>query len=287
MINCKSAPWRGGICLLALLLAGCLSTPPRSTPVNNPVQASEAVSRIDREMDQLAKDIQVTRDEINKMTIEDFEVKKQLSDSINFPYSTDYMMTGGQNPGDPNTGRVVRITNDLAQGRKVLEQQREKMKNLRIQKQSLQQQSMGCFPAETLVVMADGTTRPFAEVRIGDLVQTYDIGYEKTVPRKVVDVYQVDGNHLYLINGELRTSGGERLLSQDGWRPVRDLKVGDSIHVAGRMLKIERIDLTPENRRLFNMQVADTHNFYVAVPEQGAILVHNSGGGGGGGGGGK
>ncbi len=287
MINCKSAPWRGSICLSALLLAGCLSTPPRSTPVNNPVQASNAVANIDKEIQQVQAKIQGTKDDINQLVIEDFEIKQQLRVNVNYPYSSDYNMTGGQNPGDPNTGRVVRVTKNLEVARKVLEQQKQELENLTKQKQSLQQQSMGCFPAETLVVMADGTTRPFAEVRIGDLVQTYDIGYEKTVPRKVVDVYQVDGNHLYLINGELRTSGGERLLSQDGWRPVRDLKVGDSIHVAGRMLKIERIDLTPENRRLFNMQVADTHNFYVAVPEQGAILVHNSGGGGGGGGGGK
>ena len=40
-----------------------------------------------------------------------------------------------------------------------------------------------------------------------DFVQTFDIGYEKTVPRKVVGIYQVDGNHLYSINGALLTSG--------------------------------------------------------------------------------
>ena len=162
-------------------------------------------------------------EEINKMTIEDFDVKQQLRGNVNFPYSSDYAMTGGQNPGDANTERVVRITNDLAQARKVLDQQREKLKILQAKKQSLQRQSGGCFPAETLVVMADGSTRPFIDIRAGDFVQTYDIGYEKTVPRKVVDVYQVDGNHLYLINGELRTTGSERLLSQDGWKPVSDL----------------------------------------------------------------
>lgn len=280
MINYKSASWRASICLLALLMVGCLSAPSRSTPVNNSVLASDAITNIDKEIQQVQAKIQGTTDDINQMVIEDFEIKQQLRNNINYPHSSDFNMTGGQNPGDPNTGRVVRVTESLAVARKVLEQQKQALENLSKQKQNLQQQSMGCFPAETLVVMADGTTRPFAEIRVGDLVQTYDIGYEKTVPRKVVDVYQVDGNHLYLINGELRSSGGERLLSQDGWRPVRDLKVGDSVHVAGRMLKIERIDLTPENRRLFNMQVADTHNFYVAVPEQGAILVHNSGGGG-------
>lgn len=285
MIHCRSTMWRGSICLSVLLLAGCLSNAPRSTTVNNPVNSGDAVTKIDKEIQQLEARIQGTRDDINQMVVEDFEIKQQLRNRINFPYSTDYAMTGGQNPGDSNMGRVVRVTQNLEAARKVLDQQKKELEKLTKQKQSLQQQSMGCFPAETLVVMADGSTRPFAQIRVGDIVQTYDIGYEKNVPRKVVDVYQVDGNHLYLINGQLQTSGGERLLTQDGWRPVRNLKPGDSVHVAGRMLKVERIELTREDRRLYNMQVADTHNFYVAMPELGAVLVHNSGGGGGGGGG--
>ncbi len=276
----------GGVFLSALLLPGCVSSPKNDKTyqeASTPFQAGAELPKVDKEIGQLEGDIQNTREEINKMTLEDFDVKQQLRVNVNFPYSSDYAMTGGQNPGDANTERVVRITNDLAQARKVLDQQREKLKILQAKKQSLQQQSGGCFPAETLVVMADGSTRPFIDIRAGDFVQTYDIGYEKTVPRKVVDVYQVDGNHLYLINGELRTTGSERLLSQDGWKPVSDLKIGDSVHLAGRMQKIESIVLSQDARRLFNMQVADTHNFYIAMPEQGAILVHNSGGGGGGG----
>lgn len=285
MIPSKSMIWRLSAALSMLLLAGCLSNAPRNAPTNNPVNSGDAITKIDREIEQLEAKIKGTRDDINQMVVEDFEVKQQLRNRVNFPYSTDYAMTGGQNPGDSNMGRVVRITQSLEVARKVLDQQQKELDKLTKQKQSLQQQSLGCFPAETSVVMADGSVRPFAEIRVGDMVQTYDIGYEKNVPRKVVEVYQVDGNHLYLINGELRTSGGERLLTQDGWKPVRNLKLGDRVRVGGSMLTIESIELSRESRRLYNMQVADTHNFYVETPELGNVLVHNSGGGGGGGGG--
>jgi len=281
---CRSKLSRMSVCASALLMAGCLSSLPHSTETSLPVQNSDAIAKVDREIQQLETKIRGTRDDINQMVLEDFEVKQQLRNRVNFPYSTDYAMTGGQNPGDSNMGRVVRITQNLEAARKVLDQQQKELDKLTKQKQSLQQQSMGCFPAQTLVVMADGSTRPFDQIRVGDVVQTYDIGYEKSVARKVVDVYQVDGNHLYQINGELLTSGGERLLSQDGWRPVRNLRVGDSVHVAGRMVKVERIELSRDSQRLYNMQVADTHNFFVAMPGLGTVLVHNSGGGGGGGG---
>ena len=272
----------GLVCLSISLLVGCslgVSRPDSYAPV----MTSDAINKVDRDIAKLEKDIQSTRDAINQMSIEDFQVKKELEHNINFPHSSDYAMTGGQNPGDSNMGRVVRVTNDIEQGRKVLEQQKKELAKLQKEKQKLVQQSTGCFPAETLVVMADGSRKKFAEIVVGDFVQTFDIGYEKTVPRKVVEIYQVDGNHLYSINGALLTSGGERLLSQRGWREVRNLEVGDSVHIAGQMVKVERIELSRQNIRLYNMQVADTHNFYISTAEQGAFLVHNSGGGGGGG----
>ena len=270
----------GKLCLLVSLLTGCVP-PGAHVSTNNPVTAAADIAKIDKEIQQLEAKIQGTKDDINQMTIEDHEVKSQLEKHILFPFDSAYAAAGGQNPGDPNDGRLVRVTNNLAVARKTLEQQKQELKNLTAKKVSLQQQSMGCFPEDALVMLADGSTKQFSSIRVGDMVQTYDIGYEKTVPRKVLEVYQVDGNHLYVINDEFRTTGGERLLAQDGWRPVGNLKVGDIIHVGGQMIEVKRIELSYEKQRLYNMQVTDTHNFYVAIPGIGPVLVHNSGGGGG------
>jgi len=152
------------------------------------------------------------------------------------------------------------------------------------EKAEMQKQSQGCFLPETLVQMGDGSFKPFARLQTGDEVMTYDIGYETQVVRPVISLYSVESNHLYTINNELKTTGGERLLSQDGWKEVSRLKKGDTVHIDGQMIEILSIDYQRLNRTLHNIQVQGTHNFYVAVPSGSRYLVHNSGGGGGGGG---
>ncbi len=151
-------------------------------------------------------------------------------------------------------------------------------------KSGLLAQSSGCFLPETLVQMDDGSFKPFAAIEAGDKVMTYDIGYAKLASRRVVELYTVEANHLYTINGEFRTTGGERLLSQDGWKEVRSIKEGDVVHVNGEMIEVLSISYQRINRKLHNMQVEDTHNFYVSTADGTKYLVHNTGGGGEGGG---
>jgi len=83
------------------------------------------------------------------------------------------------------------------------------------------------------------------------------------------------------------TTGGERLLSGEGWKEVRNLKKGDAVHVNGRMREVVSIEYSRVNSILHNMRVDDTHNFYVVTPDGSQYLVHNTDGGGGGGGGGS
>lgn len=150
------------------------------------------------------------------------------------------------------------------------------------EKDKLTSQSKGCFLPDALVQMENGTFKPLVEIVPGDMVMTYDIGLDKQVSRPVVELYSVQSNHLYTINGEFETTGGERLLSQDGWKEVSNLRQGDVVHVNGNMLEIRSIEYQNVEHRLHNMQVSDTHNFYVSTLNGTKYLVHNSGGGGGG-----
>ena len=272
---------------LATQLMGC-TTPsqrtdvPEKQAVNQKMPSGDALGEVLRDIDQTQKDIQFTRDVINQAVLDQLDAAGQLEKGKYFTHSADYNASGGQNPGETNVSRVERINRDIDVQRGELEKQKKKLATLEQKQQSLQQQSMGCFPADTHVVMADGSTRSFSTIMPGDYVQTYDIGYERKVARKVIETYQVDGNHLYVINDTLQTSGGERLLTQDGWRVVRNLKTGDRVHVGGQMVEIDTIRLKHQNAILHNMQVADTHNFYVSTDSGETYLVHNSGGGGGG-----
>ena len=153
---------------------------------------------------------------------------------------------------------------------------------LKKQRKSLEDESVGCFLPNALVQMEDGSFKPFIEVIPGDKVMSYDIGHDKQVSRSVVKLYSVESNHLYKINDEFETTGGERLLTQDGWKEINRLKKGDIIHVNGKMVEVFAIELKRTNHTLHNMQVNNTHNFYVSTANGTRYLVHNCGEGGGG-----
>jgi Pretoxin HINT domain len=177
---------------------------------------------------------------------------------------------------------------NVAATEKEITKLKKKLKTLEEQKKSIMKQSSGCFLAETLIKMEDGSLKSFADIKPGQKVLTYDIGYGKLVNKKVVEVYSVKANHLYTINGQLNTTGGERLLSQDGWKKISNIKKGDFVHLDGKMVEVENIEYKLAEKTLYNIQVADTHNFYVITTNGSGYLVHNtSGSPGGSSGGGK
>lgn len=172
-----------------------------------------------------------------------------------------------------------------AEAEKEVQRIQRELAQLERDKQGVLSQSSGCFPGETLVKMEDGSLRPFKQIKAGDRVLTYDIGYDSLTGRTVLETYHLEANHMYEINGELLTTGGERLLSSEGWKTARNLRAGDMIHVDGNYVEIWSIKLSRVDQPVYNMQVDDTHNFYIVSESGKKYLVHNCGGGGGGGGG--
>lgn len=170
---------------------------------------------------------------------------------------------------------------DAADRAELIEQLKNQLTRLERERQTFTSQAGGCFLPDTLVTMADGSMKAFERIQLGDQVLTYDVGYQSLVKKPVVDVYTVEGNHLYTINGEISTTGTERFLSDTGWKRVQDLQEGDQVHVDGRMIKIVTIDYHRSHNKLYNMQVDDSHSFYVVTDSGARYLVHNCGGGGG------
>lgn len=268
-------------CLLfSLLFLGCFATGSGRNTVktNSPDNKSEELQAVD-------KDINFT-----KSQIQDYETfrTQQLHQAVINDVENDRSRGWVKLDGQPTYEEIAqRSYANAAAAETEIDRLKNKLSRLESQKSNIMKQSSGCFLPETLVRMEDNSLKSLAQLQPGQKVLTYDIGYEKLVSKPVIKTYSVNANHLYTINNQLTATGGERLLSQDGWKKIRNLKKGDLIHLDGRMVEIENIDYVRADHTLYNIQVADTHNFYVVTSNGSAFLVHNTGGGGGGGGGSK
>lgn len=268
--------------VLVLSLQGCVGSAPRRSPAAKP-PVKEAAPAAPRTLEEVDGEIGQLKRQIKDMC--QYETQQRQIAVIN---DVQNYKSRGWTKGDGKPSYEDLADQAYAQAaaaEKEVQRLERQLTKVGKEKQAILSQSRGCFPAETLVKMEDGSLKPFGQIVPGDRVLTYDIGYDRMVSHPVIERYTVEANHLYTINGTLVTTGGERLLTRDGWEKVRNLKVGDAVHINGRMVEISRIDLFRENRILHNMQVADTHNFYIVTADGAWYLVHNTGGGGGGGGG--
>jgi len=259
-------------------VAWCFAPAPRSyaKPAPKPEPPPPAPSRTLKDVE---KDIENTRETISGL--EGYAVKEQhlgVMNDVKNDQSRGWVKLDGHETYEDAANR--HYTNAAAT-EKEIERLKKKRDRLEQERQTIISQSGGCFLPDTLVTMADGSVKPFVEIRPGDRVLTYDIGYQITVSKPVVDVYTVEGNHLYTINGELAATGTERLLSGTGWKRVRDLRKGDKVRIDGRMITIVSVDYHRAHHTLYNMQVDDSHNFYVVTDSGTRYLVHNSSSGGG------
>lgn len=273
-----------GLLAPLVLLAGCtlpgsFGAAPQAPPESPPPQESLTPREQQRTVEEVQNDIDRTRQHIKDLR--EFETQQRQIGVIN---QVEHEKSRGwvKLDGHPTYEDLAdQAYAQAAAAEKEITRLERKVSDLEGEKQSILSQSAGCFPADARVLLAEGGLKAFQDVAPGDALRTYDIGYDTVVDRPVVGRYRVESNHLYTINGDLVTTGGERLLTPDGWKKVRDLKAGDRIHVDGRMLPITSIVYQRVERTLYNLQVAGTHNFYVVTAGGASYLVHNTGGGGG------
>jgi hypothetical protein len=149
--------------------------------------------------------------------------------------------------------------------------------------QLLAEQAKSCFPAATTILMSDGSTRPIAEVKVGDRVIVYDIAREIMDTAPVMEIFTTENNHYYQVNERVAATAYERFLTRRGWRKVRDLTFQDEVFNGNSFEKVSSLDKTTTALTVYNLRIDTAHNFFVSNDGEAFLLVHNTGGGGGGG----
>jgi len=138
----------------------------------------------------------------------------------------------------------------------------------------------GCnsFTADTLVHTENGL-KPISEIKVGDKVLSYDERTETTSDQPVMAVIQGEKQYkiikITLDSGESIEATAEHpfYIKGKGWNPASSLKVGQALQLHnGTTVVITEIDTSVRLEKVYNLTVANTHNYFVGVD---GVLVHN------------
>lgn len=137
-----------------------------------------------------------------------------------------------------------------------------------------------CFTGRMLVTMADGKKMPLEQVVVGDRVLAYDetmqclregevIACHKHSPAEYLKVWLMDGQLL-------EVTWNHHIYANGSWLQAGQLRAGSLVHLRGRgeeelmLATVERIESADQTAPLFDITVADCHNYFVS-----GVLVHN------------
>jgi hypothetical protein len=137
-----------------------------------------------------------------------------------------------------------------------------------------------CFVAGTPVLMADGSTKPIEQIRVGDRVLSRDPETGVTTTKRVTNVFERETDEtltLTLADGERieTTSGHPFNVEGRGFVAAGELGVGTSIVTrAGPARQVKEVEWRFEHKKVYNFEVEGFHSYFVGRGE-GAVWVHN------------
>jgi RHS repeat-associated protein len=142
----------------------------------------------------------------------------------------------------------------------------------------------GCasFTGDTHVLLADGNTKPIAELEPGDTVLATDPHTGQTKPKKITHVWVHDDTvvALTLQNGDTVTTTEDHPFwnaTDQQWQQAQHLDPGDQLlTAAGTTTPVNGIHRTTTHTEpAYNLTVADIHTYYVLAGDT-PVLVHNT-----------
>tara|TARA_X000001382_G_scaffold11106_2_gene7537 strand:+ start:316 stop:1353 length:1038 start_codon:yes stop_codon:yes gene_type:complete len=131
----------------------------------------------------------------------------------------------------------------------------------------------GCFLANTKILMTDGDVKNIEDIKVGDMVQSYDVKSTSIVKSKVTETFVHNDKQYMVINGVIKTTSIHPFYCNEEWVEAGNLSVGDKIlHVDGLEHTIKTIEKSDTLSTVYNFEVGGTHNYFAE-----GYLVHNKG----------
>jgi RHS repeat-associated protein len=137
------------------------------------------------------------------------------------------------------------------------------------------------FDGETEVLMADGTTKPISQIKVGDMVLAEDPETGERGPRTVTRLWVHEDTLINLeIDGDVLATTEDHPFwnaTDRQWQRADALDRGDMLITAdGDLIEIDGLNPSSTNTTTaYNLTVDDIHTYFIAVGDD-QVLVHNT-----------
>lgn len=174
-----------------------------------------------------------------------------------------------------NEGKLQGLINDLKREspeRKIRKESIERFnESMRKQKRYI------CFVKGTQVWVENDELKNIEEIKVGDLVYSYDFEKHLIDLKSVLATKQniVKGLVTIKLNNNSITSTSEHpfYVKDKGWTAANKLKNGDLLQtIKGKLMPIENIEISNNEEKVYNLQINKNSNYYVS---KSGVLVHN------------
>jgi hypothetical protein len=139
-----------------------------------------------------------------------------------------------------------------------------------------------CFAAETQVQMADESSRAIEQIKVGDVVQSWDTERGERVSATVERVFEHPAGHAGVLlevtfegrsaDEPLRVTPEHKLYINGVWHPAWSLRSGDELTtIHGETIRVAGVWRALASEAVYNLETGhETHNYFA-----GGVLVHN------------
>ena len=147
----------------------------------------------------------------------------------------------------------------------------------------------GCnrFAPSTLVLMADGTTKPIRDVDIGDRVLATDPETGETIEQEVTELHDNVDHEFMAVRiaaddgrrGVIRTTSHHSFWddTRKKWTTAGELRVGNKLRTTtDHVVRVAGLRGSTGSRHMLDLTVANFHTYYVLAGTT-PVLVHNTG----------
>ena len=129
----------------------------------------------------------------------------------------------------------------------------------------------GCIDSNMRVDLSNGDHQLIERIAVGDCLRAFDFHANKTSTACVTGVNQSFANRLVILNGHVKMTPSQPVLTALGWSAAGDIGKGTIVRISnGQDQEVQSVELVKGKFKVIDLLLDDPHTFLVE-----GLVVHN------------